>query len=478
MNIEFEDITYSQLKFLLNIYDDIGFNQYLKDIFKYLSAYYKCTNCSGLKQNDMKPQKGEIAQKDNKIEGLISKNSFLKFLNLPIFISEKVYLSIMQKSEYNELSDYISFDLFSSFFNTLYFGDYETIARLLFNIIDSDNNGLITLKEIRDILVVIPISCKLRKTENTIKKEKESGIDKIILSHTKNQKLQDFQENHLKFILQFETYLASDLHSRININKISYDDFLSIIESKCDIFIQLLSLLYINISITSDFLWFYNQSSQENMNKSLVFLTRMKSIDLLNSNGSGNNFSNAKLKSLMFPNIKCSEYELCFSPFESLLESLNNKTNKERLKLLQRKKECIMENYPQTNNCNCVLLQKFNTINCLHETQNNKENKPINEPKFIDVNQVKIDYNVDDAYVITKSPLEKANNPNNPNNNIEVLPKDVKFTISNVCLKCKIKNNDDLPKQYAKLNKKRTKSTICSSSISTKFLSKFLSNYL
>ena len=80
----------------------------------------------------------------NDREDGISLISFNIYLNLPFFISQKIFHVIKNKND-----DYLSEKEFVDFFSTIYYGTIEERAKLIFKILDIDNDNLIQIEDLK-----------------------------------------------------------------------------------------------------------------------------------------------------------------------------------------------------------------------------------------------------------------------------------------------------------------------------------------
>ena len=95
---------------------------------KYISKIYSSISESSKNEMNTNPELNII--------------SFTHYLNLPLFISEKIFNSI-QKSKEKEINR----EEFINYLSTLYFGTLEEKAKLIFKIIDFDDDNYITIED-------------------------------------------------------------------------------------------------------------------------------------------------------------------------------------------------------------------------------------------------------------------------------------------------------------------------------------------
>jgi len=201
-------VNFEDLRNIMNINDTASFQLYIADIFKELS-------------NKKASTKGNVG---------INKKTFVQFVKLPIFITDKVFDAILREREDKEV---IQFNDFSKFLMDLYMGDFKTTAEFIFKIYDYDHDNLITLQDVKQLLSFLPI------------KDGKNFIDqKIALG-------------------KLDTLLKEPFHGNatMDLNK-----FLNVIEETTEIFLQLLCYIYITLPITSDSLWIYERISKKGSN--------------------------------------------------------------------------------------------------------------------------------------------------------------------------------------------------------------------
>ena len=139
----------------------------------------------------------------------VSKVKFFDFIKLPIFISEKLFISMDKNKD-----GFLSSEEMIKPLSALYFGSYEETAKFLFQIYDFDHDKLITPMDVKLILSYLPL--KTDKTKTMYKYQMES-------------------------LLELDELIKTFFNDRKTMN---LDDFTKEVQVKSDIYLQLLCYLY------------------------------------------------------------------------------------------------------------------------------------------------------------------------------------------------------------------------------------------
>jgi len=140
----------------------------------------------------------------------ISKTKLIDFLKLPIFICEKLF-DIIKESED---STYISLNSLKNWMSKLYFGDFEETAEVIFNLYDFDHDGFIIKDDIKLMLQFLPLKTDKTKIEYKYQLESLDELDEIL----------------------------TDIFT--NRTELNLKDFIRIVMTKSDIYLQILCFLY------------------------------------------------------------------------------------------------------------------------------------------------------------------------------------------------------------------------------------------
>ena len=183
-------ITYDTIRELFPLKNRDHFELYLKRIYKDLCTF----------ENDIFNKPCNIG---------ISKVKFIHIIKLPLYISEKLF----QTMDLNK-DGYLSLDELVYSLSKLYFGTFEETAKLIFDLYDFDKDGKIIPEDVSMILSFLPLKLDDTKVEYACQMESLIELKEILKNTFKN-----------KLFLKF-------------------NDFLTIIQSQSDIYLQLLCYLY------------------------------------------------------------------------------------------------------------------------------------------------------------------------------------------------------------------------------------------
>ena len=180
-------IDFNEIKKYVNITEEKLFLLYLREVFK------------------------DLADRDesNKKKGVM-KMSFLDYIKLPIFISEKVFgvLDVDKDGFLNQKEFILGM-------NRLYNSNFDDTVKLIFEILDFNRDGLIEKDDVKMILGLLPL-----KTDR----------------------------NKIKYKYQMES--LEEIHEIINLTfgdkkELNLDEFKEVIkEKKSDVFLQIICFLY------------------------------------------------------------------------------------------------------------------------------------------------------------------------------------------------------------------------------------------
>jgi len=180
-----EYINFEMIRDCIKINGKNIFFSYLKDVFKDLSE-----------------------RSENKKLG-ISKITFYNYYKIPVFIAEKLFMSLDKDED-----GYINLKEFTEGMLSLYLGSFEECVQSIFDIYDFDKDGEILIGDVKVILSYLPLRDETNGSKYKYQMESQNEIDDI-LKKTFGKK-----------------------------NKLNFKEFLLITEkTKSDIFIQLLCFL-------------------------------------------------------------------------------------------------------------------------------------------------------------------------------------------------------------------------------------------
>ena len=132
----------------------------------------------------------DLAERDdgNKKKG-IPKITFLEYMKIPVFIAESLFGCFdMNKDSYLSLSE------FGEGMTLLYFGTFEEIVSLMFNIYDNNQDGYIHKEDIRLLLSYLPLKEDNTKTAYKYQLESQEEILEIVEATFQNKEELDFKE--------------------------------------------------------------------------------------------------------------------------------------------------------------------------------------------------------------------------------------------------------------------------------------------
>jgi Ca2+-binding EF-hand superfamily protein len=185
--MESDYIDFKKIREYINITDYNLFCTYLKEVFNDLSDKF-----------------------DNK--KAIPKVSFLDYMKLPVFISEKVFSSLD-----SDCDGYLSLQEFVQGFSRLYLGDFEQSIEAVFKILDFDKDSYIDKEDVQILLSYLPLKIDSDESKIGYKYQMES-LEEIdaILTQTFGVK-----------------------------RKLALNEFTQIVEiKKSDVYLQILCFLY------------------------------------------------------------------------------------------------------------------------------------------------------------------------------------------------------------------------------------------
>ena len=338
---------------------------------------------------------------NNNIQG-ISKASLAKYYKLPGIILDRFFYCLdKHKKKFISLKDFLKGMI------TLFTGNFEELASLIFKIYDYDCDGLIDKEDIRIVLSYIPLNeNNFFKTNNNL-----NEFEKIIESQEElHNKIDEFLDKN---------------------QKINKNEFFKIIEDKnSDIFLYLLLLLYERRPFTKKTLKIYKDlrkspnSSPKNQVKNNKKICLKKDSFKIISPSKKTVFNVSKSKkssnhsSLLFDNLN-------FNSISSFDISKENDENINNFK----KRNC---NYSDNLFNFCEAELSFN-----NENDENRMNSSFSQPNIMNVKKKsnkKIDYlkfplnsdsDIDNSILKNELPENNLDNPNSQvfNNSLSSIDK-------------------------------------------------------
>lgn len=166
-----EYVDFNQLRELLGIQDPDLLKTYFREIYKDL-----------------------ISRNDKEKKPHVSKIIFIEYINLPILISEKLFLSFDHDKD-----GYLNLKEFSKNLNDLYIGSFEEVTSIIFSLLDFDHDGHIIPQDVKLLLSYLPLNTKNEYKFQMASLSEIDGIISELFNGKKQLNLSDFifaTENH------------------------------------------------------------------------------------------------------------------------------------------------------------------------------------------------------------------------------------------------------------------------------------------
>ena len=119
----------------------------------------------------------------------ITKTRFFVWTKLPIFICEKLFNVFDVDND-----GFLTLEELKNPLSMLYFGSFEETAKIIFNFYDFDKDGEIMATDVKTVLAFLPL--KSDKTKTVYKHQLESleELDQILKATFKEKEKQNFKE--------------------------------------------------------------------------------------------------------------------------------------------------------------------------------------------------------------------------------------------------------------------------------------------
>ena len=190
-------IPFEAIQESLGITDLFLFKKYLQEVFVDLSS--------------------KINNSKNKI---LSRITFYDYIKLPIFISEKLYNSFSYENK-----EGLTENEFVEGFFYLYSGTFQETAKIIFNILDFDKDGIIHKEDVKIILSYLPLN------------DMNESIDK------NNNSLKNIFRNQMKSLEEIDDLLNLTFDKYED--EMNFEQYLDIIQNeKSDVYLQIILFLY------------------------------------------------------------------------------------------------------------------------------------------------------------------------------------------------------------------------------------------
>jgi hypothetical protein len=196
----------------------------------------KSKSCDDYLDRYLKDVFREIANQEG--EGYLTEYIFSRYLNLPLILSQKIFINL------NTNDGNMDYSHFIEFFKILHLGCYDILTKYIFDILDFNKDGLIFINDCRVILIHIAMYVN----ENKISQEKIATKTDDILKAT-------FSKTHL-----------------------ALKDFKTIIEKKnSDLFFGMVIFLMMRTPFNDEILGYY-----KNDKRIISYKKNVKWIDKVN----------------------------------------------------------------------------------------------------------------------------------------------------------------------------------------------------
>ncbi len=190
-------VTFELIQDSLGLNNPLLFKNYLKEVF-----------------NDL----GNSVDKQNR--KFISRMAFYDYIKLPIFIAEKLFMSFSKSSTQGLCEE----EFVENFFK-LYMGSFEETAKMIFNLLDFDKDGIIKKDDVKIVLSYLPLN-----EINDEKEEKNDLVSKIFGTQMKS--------------LEEIDNIISETFNKYK-GELNLKDFTEIVSEKnSEVFLQILCFLY------------------------------------------------------------------------------------------------------------------------------------------------------------------------------------------------------------------------------------------
>ena len=355
-------VTFQVIQETLNIKDRIIFRKYLQEIFNDLS--------------------NRSASKNIKF---MSRTTFYDYIKLPIFISEKLYSSFSNKNKEGLIIDEFVDNLLN-----LYTGSFEDTAKIIFNLLDFNKDGLINNDDVKIILSYLPLNNNISSNEN----KKEDLITKIFGEQMKS--LEEIDEIVKETFNKYE-------------GEINLDQFIETIKNNnSEVYLQILCFLYEQMPFTS---------------KNIDCIRKKYSFDDKEYDGLSISKSNQNYKKKNSIQIKTPKKSSMLSPAGTFLNkqlrirsfSLNEEAKqiiKNELNGLNHNENKISPS--KENNSNSSSKQESTSLSYSKEEEFKNEEK--NEKDKLNLNNDFYNKNIDIVRFNNENIITKKNENNNSNN--------------------------------------------------------------
>ena len=186
----------------------------------------------------------------------LSRLTFYDYVKLPILISEKLYNSFSSSNSKMGLTE----DEFVNGFFKLYSGSFQDTAKIIFNLLDFDKDGIIKKADVKIILSYLP----LNDVSESMKKQFEFSKEILGFQMKSLEEIEDIVKK------TFQKYG----------NKMNFEQFIDTVQNlKSDVYIQLILFFYQKKPFTSEnieSLKLYSEKDDEKNKNKMKLYNRSK----------------------------------------------------------------------------------------------------------------------------------------------------------------------------------------------------------
>ena len=159
-------IDFNEIKKYVGISEEILFLKYLKEVYKDLAS-----------------------RKDETKKNGIAKQTFLDYIKLPIFISEKVFNAFDLDHD-----SFLNPKEFIKGMKRLYNGNFDETLETVFSLLDFNSDKIIEKEDVKLLLSYLPLKSDKSKIEYKYQMESLNEIDEIVSATFNNKNKLTFEE--------------------------------------------------------------------------------------------------------------------------------------------------------------------------------------------------------------------------------------------------------------------------------------------
>jgi serine/threonine protein kinase len=173
----------------------------------------------------------------------ISKLAFDDYLKIPVFIAEKLFMSMDKDSD-----GFLSEKEFLSGMQRLFLGDFKDTVQAIFDILDFDKDGCITRADVKVLCSYLPVkSANSEEMQIQYKHQMKSleELEEIVINTFGNKPTKKYSDVSVSNSLVKSPTRSQDKESKIS--SLTFENFLHVIQNRIsDTYLNLLCFLYQN----------------------------------------------------------------------------------------------------------------------------------------------------------------------------------------------------------------------------------------